>query len=51
MVEEDDLVDEEDQDIEADNVGGPSDANKQFMTGFRKQLSKVMWEARGPMRV
>ena len=42
---------EEDHDIKVDNVGGPSDADKQFMTGFREQLSKDMWEARGPRRV
>ncbi|XXG85348.1 hypothetical protein AAC387_Pa11g0442 [Persea americana] len=51
MMEEDDVVDEEDQDIEADNVGGPSNVDKQFMTGFREQLSKDMWKARGPRRV
>ena len=51
MVEDDDLVDEEDQDIEADYVVGPSDVDMQFVIDFRERLSKDMWEARGPRRV
>ena len=51
MMEEGDHSDELYQDIERDNVGGPTDEDKQFMTDVREQLSKDMWEARGPRRV
>ncbi|RWR83447.1 putative nuclease HARBI1 [Cinnamomum micranthum f. kanehirae] len=42
MMEEADLNDERYQDIEGNNVGGPTDVDKQFMTDFREQLSKDM---------
>ncbi|RWR76298.1 putative nuclease HARBI1 [Cinnamomum micranthum f. kanehirae] len=47
MMEEADLNDEQDHDIEEGNVAGPSDVDKKFMTYFRENISKDMWEARG----
>ncbi|XXG82524.1 hypothetical protein AAC387_Pa10g0452 [Persea americana] len=47
MMEDVDINDEQDHDIEEDNVAGPSDADRQFMTNFRENLSKDMSEARG----
>ena len=49
-MEEADLNDEQDHDIEEDNVAGPSDADRQFMTNLRENLSKDMWEASGGRR-
>ena len=48
MMNDDDLDDEKNHDIQEDNIGGPCDVDRQFMADFREQLSKGMWEARGP---
>lgn len=39
MMEEDDLVDERDQDGGEDNLVGPNNADKPFMTDLREQLT------------